>query len=166
MPDDRGTEVAMTLSEEVLRQAALACFENAQQLCTEATLLLEHGHRSRAVALAIIGCEEFAKAVAHTLGALLPEQRAEFHANLTELHRGHDVKHLITDLADAAQIENSEGWHVAASEVRHWPSADQRLADMFISLAEWGIDKLILSRRAAKEEYRRRDQDLNSVRIQ
>lgn len=155
----------MSLTDEVLREAAVACFANAQCLYAEANLLLEHGHGARAAALAIIGCEEFAKAVAHTLGALLPEQRDILARRLNELQKRHDVKHLITDMADAAQIENSEGWSVAADEAGYGPSPEQRLTDMFISLARWGVSELVMTREDARKEYKTRDELLRSSRL-
>ncbi len=155
----------MSLTEEVLREVAVACFNNAQSLYEEAKLLLEHGYRARAAALAIIGCEEFAKAIVHTLGAALPSQRDVLVRRLNDLQKGHDVKYLITDIADVAQIENSEGWHVAYGETGCWPSPQERLTDMFISMARWGISDLVMTREGAKKEYKIRDQELGKYRL-
>jgi AbiV family abortive infection protein len=63
------------LSEDALRAGAVACFTNAQELYEEANLLFEQARSPRSAALALIGAEEFAKAVVFTVAALLPEQR-------------------------------------------------------------------------------------------
>jgi hypothetical protein len=54
-------------SEETLRAAALACWENAGSLSAEAKLLADHGYGARAVALAVLALEEFAKAIGYAL---------------------------------------------------------------------------------------------------
>jgi hypothetical protein len=49
--------------EELFKQLALESFTNCQELHDDAVLLAEHERSARAVALAIIGTEEFAKAM-------------------------------------------------------------------------------------------------------
>jgi AbiV len=71
----RDTFLGVMLSENLLRQTALACYHNAEALHDEARLRTEHGHAARTVALAIFGLEEFAKAIVYTMGALMPGQR-------------------------------------------------------------------------------------------
>jgi AbiV family abortive infection protein len=56
-------------SEDALRAGAVACFTNAQDLYEEAKLLFEKARSPRSIALALIGAEEFAKAVVLTIPA-------------------------------------------------------------------------------------------------
>jgi AbiV family abortive infection protein len=64
-------------SEEVLRQAATACFRNAESHRGAALALFEKDFRAQAVALAAIGIEEFAKSILYAVAALVPEQRKD-----------------------------------------------------------------------------------------
>jgi AbiV family abortive infection protein len=136
------------LSEDALRGGAVACFTNAQELYEEAKLLLEHARPPRAAALALIGAEEFAQAVVYTVGALLPEQRHRLPARLDS----YELKYRICSLADVAQIENSEGWAVAADYGD--TTSMSRLGDLFEVLAGWGLDSF-LDAKEANEYYRK-----------
>ena len=141
----------MTLTEELLRQAALAAIKNALSLHESAVLLAENGKAPPAAALAIIAEEEFAKAVLYTIAAAVPEQRPVLEARLRDL-RQHNVKHILTGMVDGAQIINSEGWLVARQE--GYPvSAEEMLTDMFETLVSSGIDELITPREKAKTFY-------------
>jgi len=66
----------MIYTEEQLRQIAAACFVNARELYDDACLLENHARYPRALVLAVIGAEEFVKAVAYTIAALNPSERA------------------------------------------------------------------------------------------
>ena len=141
----------MKLTEEVLRQAALASINNALSHYESATLLFQNGKAPAAAGLAIIGLEEFAKAVLFTIAAAVHEQRPLLEARLSDLHE-HNVKHVLTGMVDGAQVENSEGWAVARGE--GYPvSAEDALVDLFVTLARAGIDELIMPRRQAKRFY-------------
>jgi AbiV family abortive infection protein len=131
-------------SEETLRAGAVACFTNAQELYEEAKLLYEQAQSPRSVALALIGAEEFAKAVVFTVAALLPEQRHYLPPRLN----GHELKHHICGLADAAQIMNSEGWNVSGGG-----TPMSRLGDLFGVLARMGLAN-ILDAKGAKQHYK------------
>src|SRR5262249_10188178 len=100
----KGKENAMQ-SEDALRAGALACFTNAQELYEEAKLLYEH-NSPRSIVLALIGQEEFAKAVVYTVAALLPQQ----HHHLSDKLGGHELKHHICGLADGLVCMYEEGW--------------------------------------------------------
>jgi AbiV family abortive infection protein len=89
------------ITSEIFRMAAGAALANADELCTEAQLLAEHQHNSRAAALAVIGLEEFAKAVAYVLAAIFHEQSDRIRQRLLN----HDVKHWIADTFDCALEE-------------------------------------------------------------
>lgn len=131
-------------SEDALRAGAVACFTNAQELYDEAKLLFEQARSPRSAALALIGAEEFAKAVVFTVAALLPEQRHRLPPRLD----GHELKHQICSLADAAQIMNSDGWAVAADYGSTTPIS--RLGDLCRVLAGWGLDSLLDAERATQ----------------
>src|SRR5688572_23813665 len=95
-------------SEQQLRDAARACFVNALDLYEEAVLLQKAGHVARAAALAVIGLEEFGKAIVYLVAALAPDQRKGLPPRLN----GHAMKHRVCSLADAAQSTCEEGWAV------------------------------------------------------
>ena len=78
-------------SEAALREGAVACFANAQELYEEAKLLFVQAQSPRAVVLALIGQEEFAKAVVYTVAALLPEQRHRLPPKLG----GHELRRFL-----------------------------------------------------------------------
>ena len=149
------------LSEGTLRAGAVACFTNAQELYEEAKLLHEQAQSPRSVALALIGQEEFAKAVVFTVAALLPEQRHCLPPRLD----GHELKHQICSLADAAQIMNSDGWAVADDYGGTTPLS--RLGDFFGVLARMGLANLP-DTKGAKQYYRelRREHEEQSRRWQ
>ena len=140
-------------SEGALRSAAAHCFTIAQALYEEAKVLYESDRYPRAAALAVIGAEEFGKAIVYTVAALLPEQRDLLPDGLTV----HELKHRICDLAEAAQIMSKEGW-----EAMGYPwSPVARLSDLFVSLAERGLGSLLDTKEARKyyEERRKRDDE-------
>jgi|RhiMetdeSRZDD1v2_1073273.scaffolds.fasta_scaffold64246_3 AbiV family abortive infection protein len=128
-------------SEAALRAGAMACFTNAQELYEEAKLLYEHAQSPRSVVLALIGAEEFAKAVVYTVAALLPKQRHLLPPTLDS----HPLKHHICMLAEAAQIRNTKRWGRKAK--------DGDISDYFRELARWGLDS-VLDDKKAKQYYR------------
>ena len=140
------------LSEGALRAGAVACFTNAQELYAEAKLLHEQAQSPRSVALALIGSEEFAKAVVFTVAALLPEQRHCLSPRLD----GHELKHQICSLADAAQIMNHEGWNVYGGT-----TAISRLGDLLGVLAKMGLANLLDAKGATQyyKELRREHEE-------
>lgn len=148
------TKGATHMEEALFKQLSLESFRNSQNLYDEAVLLVREGHSARAVALAVIGSEEFAKAVVYVIGALLPEVRSRILEEKGKGLRTHEVKHLINLFAEAAQIENHEGWLVAQQEGGYWPNASSRLEDMLISLGRKMILDDLLSKDEAKKYYR------------
>lgn len=150
---DRRVQPRAMVSEAVLRQAALACYENAESLHEEAKLLAEHGFAARAVALAIIGLEEFAKATVYTLAALHPHEREVLLAKLPTLNV-HEVKHLIAGAAEYAQIVSREYVAVLEQESGESMSPDGYLATLFGELSERGLAHLIGTRSDARAYYR------------
>jgi AbiV family abortive infection protein len=127
-------------SEDVLRTAAVACFTNAQELHEEAKLLFVQVQSPRSVALALIGHEEFAKAVVFTIAALVPEQRHCLSSKLSV----HELKHQICDLANYVQIKHTKRWGSKAEE--------GTISDWFSDLATIGLDRL-LNADAARKYY-------------
>lgn len=78
---------------------AAAALTNANELSAEAKLLAENGHNSRAAALAVIGLEEFAKAVACTVAAIFPEQSNDLWSRLSD----HNVKQWIAEIFEGVE---------------------------------------------------------------
>jgi AbiV family abortive infection protein len=116
-------------SEEILREAAAASFDNAHALYEEAGLLYERDKFARSAALAVLGAEEFAKSVIYLVAALMPEQHHLLPARLED----HGTKHRAGDAAQAAEIMNEDGWAVQRSE--GYPvSIHSRLADMAVGI--------------------------------
>lgn len=133
----------------VLRELAAACFVNAQTHYETAILLAENSYSPAAVALAVIGAEEFAKAIVYALAALLPDQRSL----LGPETRWHELKHLIAAQAEGAQIENSEGFLITYQESGTWPSKRSQLEDMFRSLVRGGLLPLVGNPNEARDFY-------------
>lgn len=117
----------MALSEQILRAAALAAWENAASYSAEAKLLDKHGYGARAVALAILGTEEFGKAVAYTVAALSAEPLAVLVDRSRPL-KAHEVKHLIVQAAEYAHIVTHEWSDVVAAETGYQPSPEVYVA--------------------------------------
>ncbi len=149
------------MTEETLRGAAVACLENARSLYDAAKLLVEHGHDALAVGVSIIGLEEFSKAVAFTVAALVSEEADQVRWPL----KSHEVKHLVASVAEGAQIVNGEGFLVAYEEAGYWPSAEQRLAVMFRTLAEKGLRGLVTSPQEAREHFDRLQKEFPSTPV-
>lgn len=122
-------------SAKTFRMAAAAALTNANELCAEAKLLAENGHNSRAAGLAVIGLEEFAKAVVFALAGIFPEQSSEMRQRLLN----HDVKHWIADTFEGAQIVTDEWPLILFQETGSWPPAEEVLRNIFVELSkrEW-----------------------------
>jgi AbiV family abortive infection protein len=143
----------MPLSERTLRVAALACWENAASLSAEAKLLAEHDYCARAVALAILGLEEFAKAIGYAVAALLQEPRDALVKKLNDL-TSHEVKHLLAYSSEYAQIA-TENWADGVEwETGFRPSLDQQFAARFCQLARGGLGGLLEEPREAKRFFK------------
>jgi hypothetical protein len=138
-------------SEALLRAAALASFNNAKNLCAEAELLEDNGHVARAAALAVIGAEEFGKAIVYLVAALLPSGRKWLPAKLD----GHELKHRVCDSAEAAEATNEKLWIVHRQN--GFPVGPQgRLTDMAVVLAGWGLRSLVDAKEARQHFTERR----------
>ena len=148
--------------------AAAAALTNANELCAEAKLLAENEHKPRAAALAVIGLEEFAKAVAYTLAAIFPEQSVDIRQRLLK----HDVKHWIADTFEGAQIEIEEWPRVVFQDTGSWPPSEEVLLHVFIRLSksEWGsFVPTADSAKAAAEStdlQKAMDKEIGKVKIQ
>src|SRR5688572_11568284 len=125
-------------SANTFRKAAAEALTNANELCAEAELLAKNGHNSRAAALAAIGLEEFAKAVACTVAAIFPEQSNDLWNRLND----HNVKQWIIQTFDGVESEVEDGidgisW---GSGVHCAPEADAILLEIFRTLSKnnWG----------------------------
>ena len=136
-------------SVAVMRELAAACFANAQSHYEAASLLAENDYTATAVALAVLGVEEFAKAVLYTAAALFPSERDV----LGEEARYHGVKHLIAIAAHGAQCDNEESWAVGADYQGSWPSPTARLEEMFVSLLRDGLRALLSSKDEASKYF-------------
>jgi len=112
----------------------------------EAKLLADHGHMSRAAALAVIGLEEFAKAVAYAVAAIFPEKSQGIRDRLIK----HDVKHWVANVFEGAQIVTDDWPLIAFQESGYWPSAKEVLSEIFVALVRSGLDGLIPNRQKAK----------------
>jgi len=128
-----------------------ACFTNEQELCEEATLLLEHDMSLRSAALAVIGQEEFAKAVAYTIAALLPEQRHYLPSTID----GHALKHRVCRIANGVEMMYDEMcnalWDTGYAFGGSTPL--DRLVELFFCLAEGGLNNL-LDKKEAPQYYK------------
>ena len=146
-------EILARMDEETavstLRNLASACFANAQSLSDDAIPLLNEGRVRGAYALAVIGIEEFAKAVLHTVAALRPAERGMLGAEV----RSHEVKHLIAANAEYAQIEVAEGWLVAEQESGMRVPQRARLEDLVGNLLKRGVAGLLQEPKQAKAFY-------------
>jgi AbiV family abortive infection protein len=112
-PPEEQVAAEVCFTERQLREVALACFTNAQEFHEEARLLLQH-HHVRSIALAILGGEEFAKAIVFTVAAFYPDEhvllsRALFweRGRNPDLFR-HEVKHLVTDIIEGVLIQTDD----------------------------------------------------------
>lgn len=132
------------LSESTLRVIAAACFKNAQQLYDEAKLLIQQDRFARAAALAVIGAEEFGKAVIYTMAALLPEQRRL----LPRVLNNHQLKHRVCSFAEVAKIMNEDYW----AAIGRPDTALTRLTDLFVPLVEHGLASC-LDEEEARQHY-------------
>ena len=140
-------------SEDALRAAAAHCFTNAQTPYEDAKVLYDRDRYPRAAALAVIGAEEFGKAIVYTIAALLPDQRDLLPPRLD----GHELKHRICSLAEAAEIVNEDYWDA----IRRPDTALVRLTDLFVPLAEQGLASCLdeMEARQHYKELRKRDHE-------
>lgn len=132
------------MTEEQFIELSLECFRNAESLYSDAVLLHQHDS-PRAVALAVIGCEEFAKSVFYAVGALFPEQREMLAKNIRSLE-GHEIKHMINAYAEFAQIKNAEESLIERQEIGYGPSPRGRVMDMLSYLGGIDISILVISK--------------------
>jgi len=96
--------------------------------------------------LAIIGLEEFAKAITYTLAALLPAKRDSLIKELAN----HFVKHLIAGSAEAAEIE-TEDYRLVLSQNCGFPlSAEERLGILFRWLVQHDVSSIAVDTKGAK----------------
>ena len=140
-------------SEEDFRRAALAAFENARSLHEEAVCLVENGYPARAVALAVIGLEELAKAIVYTMGALLPAERRMLMDRMRVLG-DHKAKHLIALAAEVAQISTADAIAALRQATGEPVVGHDFLVILFRELVRQGVSKLVGNREQAVTFYR------------
>jgi AbiV family abortive infection protein len=140
------------------RKVAFECFSNAKSLHDEACLLADEGHRPRAAALAILGLEEFSKAIAYSLAALLPGKE-HILADRDQL-RKHEVKHLVTAAAEAAEIETHEYRLVVSQEAGFPLTERERLGILFDWLVKHDVACVVADSEGAKRFFRELRKDL------
>jgi AbiV family abortive infection protein len=109
-------------------EIALVAIENAQEIATDVTILLNHDRYARALSLAVIGCEEAGKALLHALAALnlAPSVVAAFekkgwHSPLLN----HAFKQLAVEMIGGADAELAEYEMAAAGELPPYPSVER-----------------------------------------
>jgi AbiV family abortive infection protein len=127
----------MPHSEQALRSAAVACFDNAIELHRSAELLHQARQLEHALALACVGVEEFGKAFLYTLAALRPDQRDK----ITDKIGGHHTKRWVFTQV----LKNVD-------ELRR-TTPGFTIVDCFVSLAKVEFDALFLSNRDARHQY-------------
>jgi len=143
-------------NERLLRVAAFECFSNAHSLRDEARLLAENGYAARAAALAILGLEEFAKAIAYSLAALLPERQESLIKRLD----WHEVKHLIASSAEAAEIETEDYRIEFLQETGFRVTPEERLEILFAQLLRYDVASVAADLKGAKEYFKRLRKEL------
>ncbi len=158
----RSVTIAMT-SAKTFRMADVAALTNANELCAEANLLAENEHASRAAGLAVIGLEEFAKAVACTVAAIFPEQSHDLWNRLND----HNVKQWIVQTFDGVESEVQYGidgisWE---SGVYSQLETEEVLLEIFrtLSKSDWG--SFIPTKKAAKYAAKKDQESLNDPKI-
>ncbi len=129
----------MAHSEEALRAAAVASFENARDLHGSAEILYRANRLAHALALACVGIEEFGKSFLYTLAALRPDQRHRISHKID----GHHAKRWVF-----TQVRNT------VMSLRQ-TAPGFTIADCFVCLAKSGLDDLLIPNQAAREKYAR-----------
>lgn len=150
-------------SPKTFRMAAMAALTNAIELRVEAELLAENGHNSRAAALAVIGLEEFAKAVACTLAAIFPEQSSDLWNRLKD----HNVKQWIAQTFEGLECElqywiDGISW---GSGVNSSPEPEAVLLETFrtLSKSRWG--SIVPTKTSANAAAKKDQKFLNDPRM-
>ncbi len=105
------------VSEELLREAARAAMDNADELLADATLLHENGRPARALSLAIIGSEETGKALMFTLASLdaIPDLRASLGQQRYWGLTDHPLKQVLSQIVGHAEYVADEYADVVSS---------------------------------------------------
>jgi hypothetical protein len=140
----------MTYTEEQLRQVAVACFVNAQGLYEDACLLGKHARYPRVLVLAVIGAEEFVKAVAYTIAALNPSERARL-STFRKALRYHDCKHLADALIEGVFIESKEGVDCEADLAGFPVTPGSYVRETLCALVRSGLHGLLRSEKEAQD---------------
>lgn len=143
----------MLLSEETLKAAALACRENAESLSAEAKLLADNDHGARAVALAVLGLEEFAKVIGYTVAALSQEPSHVLIKKLRHLTY-HEVKHLLAQSSEYAQIVTEDWADGVEWQTGFRPSIHEQFVARFRQLARGGLGALLEAPREARAFFK------------
>lgn len=118
-------------SETILRQGAAGAFQQSRESHQDAALLAVNGRYATAVALAILGIEEFAKSIVWTVAALLPDERSHLPARLDH----HAVKHYVAMLSEVSLIETEDSEYEL--------TAVDRVTHACWRLGETGLSKLL-----------------------
>ncbi len=148
----------MTLTEEQLRNAALACVSNALLRYKEACILSQHCLYGGAIAFTVIGMEEFAKFITLTVAIFRPDERELLYRALDPRKRGglfdHKVKHRIMDIVEYVAIEEVP--------IEYVPTDSEHVEEVFLELTRKGLSELIPDdciQKARKHAQRLQDLD-------
>lgn len=159
MVEPSRSHIPEMISAKTFRRAAAAALTNANELCAEAKLLAENEHSSRAAALAVIGLEEFAKAVACTVAAIFPEQSSDLWNRLN----AHNVKQWIYQTFEGIEdqinvVSDESGVHSSLE-----PEAVLLETFRTLSKSEWG--SVIPTKKSANAAARKAQDSLNDPRM-
>lgn len=127
----------MSHTEQSLRTAAVECFRNATDLHESAEILYRAHRLEHALAIACVGIEEFGKSLVYTIGALRPDQRDRIGNKIGGHHR---KRWVFTQARDTVMTlrQTVPGFTIA---------------DCFADLAKFGLDGLLITDQAAREQY-------------
>ena len=134
-------------SPDTYRKVARAALANAQSLYEESKLLYESGRLARSAVLAVIGVEEHAKTAAYTLAAIFPDQADVLKKSLVD----HNVKQVIANSFEGAQIVANESPLICYQETGTWPLPEEQLLGLFVQLARIGLKEIAPLPKAAKK---------------
>jgi len=126
-------------TSQFFRNAAIACFENARALHTEALLLHSNQHFGRALSLSIIGREEVAKGFLFVLAALKLFPKMETRLISSDRNnplRDHQLKQLMEEYIGIGAWLVDDYFQILMAETDFWGPIDdiEWLTDFFMAM--------------------------------
>ena len=118
-------------------------------LSAEAKVLADHGYGARAVGLAVLGHEEFAKAIGYAVAATSEEPDDVLVKKLKHL-TSHEVKHLLAQSSEYAQIVTRDWADAMEWQTGFRPSLREQFDARFCQLAQGGLSSLLEKPSTAK----------------